>query len=152
MPEKMNLEQALLVLLTASDEERQDAVQRLCGGRAGVSDPDGECAGPELQRHSRRGGVSSKHRDKLDARNAALQKLLEQPDFCDLPLREAATAISSAAQRYEAISWPKHRKTWGGPPTYEPHATFYDILRSGTRLPGEKQLFRILSQTFSRLV
>ncbi|MEP9370599.1 hypothetical protein [Mesorhizobium sp. KR1-2] len=116
-------------------DEAWNAALALLGGPASAAEPP---------KPIRRGGISERQRELLAGRNARLRDLHRSiRDWRDLPLLQVAREIDTGARRYEAGRWPRER-LWAGPPQYEPAATFWQILQSGARVPGVKQLIQIL--------
>lgn len=132
----VNLEAALHAMLTAPERERHVLLGRLVSA--------GRTRSPMA---SARGGVSPSRRHTLDCRDVALRKLLRLPELQGLSMAETVKWIDSTARRYEAVRWQRERD-WAGPPPSEPAATYWHILNAGARVPGKKQLKRILGVDF----
>jgi len=91
----------------------------------------------------RHGGVSLDREAMTAWRNDMFRKCWSRcSEFRDLDALAAAKVMSLSAERYHKAAWPRDRHR--APPSSEPSATWFEILRLGLRVPGAKQLRNIL--------
>jgi len=91
------------------------------------------------------GGLSPLRKVALSRRDRVLCRLKRSvPEWADLSPAAAAKAMAASAARYESTRWPRERRAVSGP-AVQPLATWWAMLRGGTKLPGEKRLAQILA-------
>ena len=89
-----------------------------------------------------RGGLSPQRELALAERNRTLRRL-HRKQWSELPAGEAAKAMVQNFKRYQGSQWERDEKT-DRAPVAEPEATWWQLLETEQRVPGEKRLKVIL--------
>lgn len=90
------------------------------------------------------GGVSPVNKVRLAGRDRRICRLWSHcPEWSALPPAAAAKAMALSAARYQSDRWPREQHH-DFAPAAEPAATWWSLLRSGEKIPGERRLCQIL--------
>ena len=91
------------------------------------------------------GGLSPSRSDALDVRNRSIVRLWKVvPEWQGVHPVAASRLMRQSAEKYYRNCWPRDRASLTAP-TSEPAATWWKILHSNLKIPGDKQLQNILN-------